>query len=39
VVGADVVQRAGGSVVLAELVPGQSTTAIVGRMRAPAVTA
>ncbi|HTR16509.1 MAG TPA: D-glycero-beta-D-manno-heptose-7-phosphate kinase [Acetobacteraceae bacterium] len=39
VVGADVVQGAGGRVVLAELVPGQSTTAIVGRMRAPTLTA
>lgn len=32
VVGADVVQAAGGRVFLAELMPGQSTTAIVGRM-------
>lgn len=32
VVGANVVQAAGGRVFLAELMPGQSTTAIVGRM-------
>lgn len=37
VVGADVVQAAGGRVVLAELVPGQSTTGIIARMREPAV--
>jgi D-beta-D-heptose 7-phosphate kinase/D-beta-D-heptose 1-phosphate adenosyltransferase len=36
VVGADVVQAAGGRVVLAELVPGQSTTGIIERMREPA---
>jgi D-beta-D-heptose 7-phosphate kinase/D-beta-D-heptose 1-phosphate adenosyltransferase len=35
VVGADVVQAAGGRVVLAELVPGQSTTGIIARMRVP----
>jgi D-beta-D-heptose 7-phosphate kinase/D-beta-D-heptose 1-phosphate adenosyltransferase len=35
VVGADVVQAAGGRVVLAELVPGQSTTGIIARMREP----
>ncbi len=33
VVGADLVQSAGGRVVLAELVPGQSTTGIIARMR------
>ena len=33
VVGADVVQAAGGRVLLAGLVPGQSTTGIVARMR------
>ncbi len=33
VVGADVVQRAGGRVMLAQLVPGQSTTAILARSR------
>ena len=33
VVGADIVQAAGGEVVLAKLVPGQSTTMIVERMR------
>jgi D-beta-D-heptose 7-phosphate kinase/D-beta-D-heptose 1-phosphate adenosyltransferase len=32
VVGADVVQQAGGRVMLANLVPGQSTTAIIARM-------
>ena len=36
VVGADVVQAAGGRVVLAALVPGVSTTGIVARMRQPA---
>jgi D-beta-D-heptose 7-phosphate kinase/D-beta-D-heptose 1-phosphate adenosyltransferase len=36
VVGADVVLEAGGRVVLAELVPGQSTTGIISRMREPA---
>jgi D-beta-D-heptose 7-phosphate kinase/D-beta-D-heptose 1-phosphate adenosyltransferase len=36
VVGADVVQAAGGRVVLAELMPGQSTTGIIARMREPA---
>lgn len=34
VVGADVVMREGGRVVLAELVPGQSTTAVIARMKA-----
>jgi len=29
------VQAAGGRVVLAELVPGQSTTGIIARMREP----
>jgi D-beta-D-heptose 7-phosphate kinase/D-beta-D-heptose 1-phosphate adenosyltransferase len=33
VVGGDVVRAAGGRVVLAELVPGQSTTGIIARMR------
>lgn len=33
VVGAEVVTRAGGRVVLAELVPGQSTTAVIARMK------
>ena len=33
VVGGDVVSAAGGRVVLAELVPGQSTTGIIARMR------
>jgi D-beta-D-heptose 7-phosphate kinase/D-beta-D-heptose 1-phosphate adenosyltransferase len=33
VVGADVVRAAGGRVVLAELVPGQSTTGIIAKMR------
>jgi D-beta-D-heptose 7-phosphate kinase/D-beta-D-heptose 1-phosphate adenosyltransferase len=33
VVGADVVQAAGGRVILAELVEGQSTTGIIGRAR------
>jgi D-beta-D-heptose 7-phosphate kinase/D-beta-D-heptose 1-phosphate adenosyltransferase len=33
VVGADIVQAAGGRVFLANLVPGQSTTAIVNRMK------
>ncbi len=36
VVGADVVRAAGGRVVLAQLVPGQSTTAIVARAARPA---
>ncbi len=39
VVGADVVQAAGGRVLLASLVPGQSTTGIVARLRQPAVPA
>ncbi|MGI4942354.1 MAG: D-glycero-beta-D-manno-heptose-7-phosphate kinase [Janthinobacterium lividum] len=39
VVGADVVQAAGGRVLLASLVPGESTTGIVARMRQPAVPA
>ena len=38
VVGAEVVQAAGGRVVLAQLVPGQSTTAIVARARQGAAT-
>jgi bifunctional ADP-heptose synthase (sugar kinase/adenylyltransferase) len=33
VVGAEVVQAAGGRVVLAELVAGQSTTGIIERMK------
>jgi D-beta-D-heptose 7-phosphate kinase/D-beta-D-heptose 1-phosphate adenosyltransferase len=33
VVGGDIVRGAGGRVVLAELVPGQSTTGIIARMR------
>ena len=33
VVGGDVVTAAGGRVVLAELVPGQSTTGIIAKMR------
>lgn len=33
VVGADIVQGYGGRVVLAELTPGQSTTAMIGRMQ------
>ena len=33
VVGADVVKAAGGRVFLAQLVPGQSTTGIVDRLR------
>ncbi len=33
VVGADVVQAAGGRVILADLVAGQSTTRIIGRAR------
>ena len=33
VVGGDIVRAAGGRVVLAELVPGQSTTGIIARMR------
>ncbi len=33
VIGADVVRAAGGRVVLAELVPGQSTTGIIAKMR------
>ena len=36
VVGADVVRAAGGQVVLASLVPGQSTTGIVAKLRRPA---
>lgn len=36
VVGADVVQKAGGRVVLVDLVPGRSTTGTIGKMRAPA---
>lgn len=36
VVGADVVMKAGGRVVLAELVPGKSTTNTIARMTAPA---
>lgn len=36
VVGADFVQSYGGTVVLAELTPGQSTTRLVQRLRAPA---
>ena len=39
VVGADVVQAAGGRVLLASLVPGESTTGIVARMRQPVVPA
>jgi len=39
VVGADVVRAAGGRVLLAALVPGQSTTGIVARLRQPAVSA
>ena len=39
VVGADVLQAAGGRVLLASLVPGESTTGIVARMRQPAVPA
>ena len=39
VVGADVVQAAGGRVLLASLVPGVSTTGIVARMREPVVPA
>lgn len=35
IVGADVVRTAGGRVVLAELVPGQSTTGIIAKMREP----
>jgi D-beta-D-heptose 7-phosphate kinase/D-beta-D-heptose 1-phosphate adenosyltransferase len=35
IVGADVVRAAGGRVVLAELVPGQSTTGIIAKMREP----
>ncbi|TIW64165.1 MAG: bifunctional heptose 7-phosphate kinase/heptose 1-phosphate adenyltransferase, partial [Mesorhizobium sp.] len=34
VVGADVVQKAGGRVVLVDLVAGKSTTGTIGRMRA-----
>jgi D-beta-D-heptose 7-phosphate kinase/D-beta-D-heptose 1-phosphate adenosyltransferase len=33
VVGGDVVRAAGGRVVLAELIPGQSTTGIIAKMR------
>lgn len=36
VVGGDVVRAHGGRVVLAELVPGQSTTGIIARLREPA---
>jgi D-beta-D-heptose 7-phosphate kinase/D-beta-D-heptose 1-phosphate adenosyltransferase len=36
VVGADTVVAAGGRVVLAELVPGQSTTRLIGQSRTPA---
>jgi D-beta-D-heptose 7-phosphate kinase/D-beta-D-heptose 1-phosphate adenosyltransferase len=36
IVGADVVRAAGGRVVLAELMPGQSTTGIIAKMREPA---
>ena len=32
VVGADIVQAAGGEVVLIDLVPGRSTTGLVGRL-------
>jgi len=39
VVGADVVHAAGGRVLLASLVPGESTTGIVARMRQPVVPA
>lgn len=39
VVGADLVRAAGGRLVLAELVPGQSTTAILGRARGTAAPA
>jgi len=35
VVGADFVQGYGGKVVLAEIVPGFSTTATIARMNAP----
>jgi D-beta-D-heptose 7-phosphate kinase/D-beta-D-heptose 1-phosphate adenosyltransferase len=35
VVGADLVQAAGGKVILAELAPGHSTTATIGRMTPP----
>jgi D-beta-D-heptose 7-phosphate kinase/D-beta-D-heptose 1-phosphate adenosyltransferase len=35
IVGADIVRAAGGRVVLAELVPGQSTTGIIAKMREP----
>jgi D-beta-D-heptose 7-phosphate kinase/D-beta-D-heptose 1-phosphate adenosyltransferase len=34
VVGADVVQKAGGRVVLVDLVAGKSTTNTIGRLRA-----
>jgi len=34
IVGADVVQAAGGRVVLADLVAGQSTTGIIARVKA-----
>ena len=33
VVGGDIVRAAGGRVVLAELLPGQSTTGIIAKMR------
>jgi D-beta-D-heptose 7-phosphate kinase/D-beta-D-heptose 1-phosphate adenosyltransferase len=36
VVGGDIVMAAGGRVVLAELVPGQSTTGLIARMKEPA---
>jgi D-beta-D-heptose 7-phosphate kinase/D-beta-D-heptose 1-phosphate adenosyltransferase len=39
VVGADVVRAAGGRVLLAPLVPGQSTTGIVARLRQPVIPA
>ncbi|HXE17830.1 MAG TPA: D-glycero-beta-D-manno-heptose-7-phosphate kinase [Stellaceae bacterium] len=35
VVGADIVQESGGKVILAELAPGHSTTATIGRMTPP----
>jgi len=38
VVGADIVLNSGGRVVLAELVPGKSTTNTIARMAAPAAT-
>jgi len=36
VVGADVVEAAGGEVVLVDLVPGHSTSRLVSRLREPA---